>query len=723
MSSTLPPVIVEIQLKQDQFAKALSEVQGKLHGAGQAAHETHAPFSKLGEGFKELAGMATKLFAVVEVFNFLKESTKVAAQNAESFKVMELQLTRVTGASKKQVEATDQQLESLSEVSGVLTTNIRPGFEKLVLATHNTTKALQLQKLAMDVSAATGKPLTAVSMALSKSYMGNDTMLNRLVPSAKNAADKFGYLQKTFKGSAEAAGDANPYGRLQVMMEKIKVSLGTALVPLIGTFSKILLKLMPVVNMLANIFSKVMDAVAPLIDALISALLPIVLSLVQAFLPLIDKILPIVMKLFKAILPVINIFAEYLAKYLIPIIGFLVEKLADLMAWNMDSIVRGFDFLVKLLTPFWNTVLKPMLDGLISLLGIKLSSTVDIKVDKSSVSKIADSLKGLNSQGAGTGGGSGGSKTKSPLEVWQAALAKYNKAVAALKTKFNADMESLLKDHNKAVADIVSNGVKSLSDIIKQSKSLLTDAFREVTKVDAGSMFMQAGANIGNMLSMLKNKLATGAKLAEDAGKLSGLGYSQEFVQSIVAQGPEIGDQLAQQLIAGGAGQAKELQGMFDQVQNQSAHGVDKLADDIFAKAGLATEELKNQYASAHADLVNALASENDAFAASSDSLLRTYKTTMAKLQIERDKARKAYLQTGGVTAAEGRQIRRIDKDIANQNNIIKGNVSPNININTSIEATTNATADAIARAVVDAIRFNAPVTAPATPGASNGVK
>jgi hypothetical protein len=45
------------------------------------------------------------------------------------------------------------------------------------------------------------------------------------------------FLEKTFKGAAEAAADTDPYARLQIIMGELQEQIGTALLPILNEFS------------------------------------------------------------------------------------------------------------------------------------------------------------------------------------------------------------------------------------------------------------------------------------------------------------------------------------------------------------------------------------------------------------------------------------------------------------------------------------------------------
>jgi hypothetical protein len=223
-------------------------------------------------------------------------------------------------------------------------------------------------------------------------------------------------------------------------------------------------------------------------------------------------------------------------------------------------------------------------------------------------------------------------------------------------------------------------------------------------------MFLNAGGSVANFMAMMKEKLAGAKALADSAAKLSGAGYSQEFIQQIIAQGPQVGGALAQQLLAGGPEQAAAMQDLMKQVNDVSNHGVDELATQINAGGHLATDELRTQFATAQADLVAALNNENLAYARSVDQLERAVAVSMAKLKITRDKALRDQYKAMG-TAAGNRNAAAMTRDIAAQNAIIAANAEPNVtNINTTVTAQTNASAASIAAAVIAEIKFGAPV-------------
>jgi hypothetical protein len=111
-------------------------------------------------------------------------------------------------------------------------------------------------QLALDVSAGTGKSLTAVSMALSRAMNGNTMALNRIVPEAKNVTDKMGYMEKVFGGAAQAAANSDPYARMNVIFSEMYESIGYAIIPVLNQFADWLTSMLPKVQ---NFFAQLTD--------------------------------------------------------------------------------------------------------------------------------------------------------------------------------------------------------------------------------------------------------------------------------------------------------------------------------------------------------------------------------------------------------------------------------------------------------------------------------
>jgi len=725
VADTIESLKIAIELETAQLKTQLNQVTTQVESMGKNVAGQSGNVKKLGGAFEGVAGSIKKLLGAAAVIAFLNDSAKAAVEDQQSQALLARQMEVTTGANAKQKAAVEAQIGALEEMSGVADDKIRPSFATLLRATHDSTEAMKLQKLAMDISAGTGRDLESVSLALAKAQGGNTMALNKMVPGLKNSKDLMGDLQKQFKGAAKTAADANPYARLGVAFDRLKETLGKALLPILTSLTKILLPLMPIVNMLAKVISVLVKAIMPVVVAIVKALMPAFNAIVKVVLVLVQAILPPLLKILnKVLLPIIKMLSEIIIKYLVPYFMKLIEVLTPLVNLIGDYIVGAFQNLMKVVGPIWENLLKPIIDSLMALMGIKVEPTIAPQYDDSGmgdfagVGAIADIGSGEFDLGAGDGGGGGGgAKAETTAQKVQKIMRTYRQGVVKETKELNDNLAKLQAEHTSKIAEITKSGQEKLSGIVQSSMDLLRNAFADVTKIDAGNMFISAGANVTAFISMLRDKLTGAKRLAQDAAALAGAGYSQEFIDSIVAQGPLIGDQLTQQLLAAGPEQAQLVQDLFAQVQTESAHGVDSLAREIYNKSGLATEQLKNAYVTAQSELVTALKDENDAYATSTAQLQTKYEAAMAKLKTTRMNA----LKDLGLSGTGAIVTPPVTPTLTSTPTPTAVTVTPTTVINTNVVAQTHATPEQIATAITNGIKFGTPIkSAPLTPDLLN---
>ena len=174
-------------------------------------------------------------------------------------------LQNVTGATSKQIKATEDYILQTSLAFGVTDTDLRPSLERLARATKDSEQAQKLQTLALDISAGSGKSLEAVSNALGKAYEGNTGALGKLGVGLSTAElksmsfdDVTKNLSNTFGGQATA--NANTYQgrieRLKVAFDETKETIGFALLPILQTLLKF------ITDNILPIFDKVSKALS-----------------------------------------------------------------------------------------------------------------------------------------------------------------------------------------------------------------------------------------------------------------------------------------------------------------------------------------------------------------------------------------------------------------------------------------------------------------------------
>jgi hypothetical protein len=144
------------------------------------------------------------------ILGFAKASVKAAAADQKAQQQLALALKNVgLGRDAATAEGYIQRLQS---EFGIVDDKLRPAYQILAVATRDTAESQRLMGIAMDVSAANGLDLNAVSKALSKAYLGNNTALSKLgvgiskadlkTKSFKEITDQ---LSVTFAGAATTA--------------------------------------------------------------------------------------------------------------------------------------------------------------------------------------------------------------------------------------------------------------------------------------------------------------------------------------------------------------------------------------------------------------------------------------------------------------------------------------------------------------------------------------
>jgi hypothetical protein len=224
-------------------------------------------------------------------------------------------------------------------------------------------------------------------------------------------------------------------------------------------------------------------------------------------------------------------------------------------------------------------------------------------------------------------------------EAAQEAAADYAATAKDLAQKRNEDMGKLNAEHAKAVVNIQKDFSNRLATIVQQSMNRLRDAFKSATEINLGDMFKTAGSSLDGLLAAMKDKLSKAKELSKNAALLAGAGFSQTFIEQIVSQGGDAGNQMAQSILAATPEAQKQLQDLFIESENTSNYGMDALAKSIYEKSGLATNELRSLYTQTQSDLVVALADQQAAYEASIVDIQVAFDKGMADAAARRNEA------------------------------------------------------------------------------------
>jgi uncharacterized protein YukE len=197
----------------------------------------------------------------------------------------------------------------------------------------------------------------------------------------------------------------------------------------------------------------------------------------------------------------------------------------------------------------------------------------------------------------------------------------------------------LQKDYNSKVLQLQKDAAKRSAEIVKQSVDQLRNIFKGSTYRGIGDIFSGLtfegkylqGGSIQAITSALAKQTEKATSLADKAGKLQALGFTQTFIEEVVAQGPDVGGALADTIISSNPESIKQLQAYWLALEKISAHGVDSIATKLNSGLTLATEELTQQLADVQTELTLAL---SDAFKEYSDALTEIRTKTAEQIKV-----------------------------------------------------------------------------------------
>jgi len=200
--------------------------------------------AKLGKDFDVAAKKITKVFAVATAataafaIKLGKDAVKAAVEDAKSQAMLANNLRNTLGATDANIAAVEAYIEKQQALTNVQDTELRASFGKLAIAIGNTSDAMLVQGVALDVAAGTGKDLSAVTDAITKASQGNFAALKKLVPTIdssiiknKDLGKALVYLSSTYKGAAQEMAKQDPITSLSIAFDELKEKLGVALLP------------------------------------------------------------------------------------------------------------------------------------------------------------------------------------------------------------------------------------------------------------------------------------------------------------------------------------------------------------------------------------------------------------------------------------------------------------------------------------------------------------
>jgi hypothetical protein len=183
------------------------------------------------------------------VVDQLGKAVRAAAEDQKAQEQLELAVRNNTTANTEQIAEMEKTIGRMEMQKAVADDELRPALGNLVRATGDVTKAQGLLNLALDISAATGRDLQAVTIALSKAQTGNMTALTRLGVPLSAAAVKSKDLEAIqkdlalrFAGASDAAAASADGGmkKLQIALDNTYEAVGYKLLPIISDYATVL---------------------------------------------------------------------------------------------------------------------------------------------------------------------------------------------------------------------------------------------------------------------------------------------------------------------------------------------------------------------------------------------------------------------------------------------------------------------------------------------------
>ena len=709
MASTIPPVLIELQLETARISAQMAQIKGDFDNFGQTVTKQNSFMEK----FKaNAAGMfAGNLMA--QGFNMVGGAIRGAIQDAQTYEKQIAQLNagikstgNVAGLSVEGLKAQASALESLSGIDenlimqsqGVFQTftNVRNVvgegndiFNQASLAALNLSTKMQgdLQGATVQLGKALNDPIKGIS-ALTRVGVVFTEQQKAQIKTLVESGDVMGAqkiilaeMKTEFGGAAAAAGDtfAGAVFRAKDKVQDFTRDLVTNLQPILLTIGKTIGDLYT--KYLAPLFSwlgKNKEAVAAFVAVIGTAVIAFkTYQLTMAAVTAIQELYIVGMALAKGAKLADIVATEGQTGAMVLLNAVMNANPIMLVVTAVGLLAAGFVFLWNKSEGFRSAMIKVfqvLVNGAGYIVGaigklLELASKIpgiggkfkgisdavnnaanDVRKFGDNLDKLKDSKisipgfgGGKTSASSGTDGGAtapttGGiskeaaaaakkvtdalnklkedaqkiyGKMNDVIKTANEKRAQIEKDYADKKAKLNTDeLEAELKlrsDYAQKAADLETKAAQDRAAIIQKGQDMLRSAFATGAKFDLAKMFDDSDKTGTGLLQKLKDKFAAVKQLQAKAGALASAGFSQTFIQEVIAQGPEMGGAMADAILAATPDTKSQLQDLYGGLETVSKHGLDALAAQMSTSTSFATEELLNEYQKVGSDLADAL--------------------------------------------------------------------------------------------------------------------
>ena len=195
-------------------------------------------------------------------------------------------------------------------------------------------------------------------------------------------------------------------------------------------------------------------------------------------------------------------------------------------------------------------------------------------------------------------------------------IKRSQKQLADAQERYNKTVKQADQNYADSVARLQEEFGNRLAGIIQQSQDRLRNAYKAAVQVNLSTLFERdEDKSVTGLVKGLSDKLAASKQLLSNSAELASAGFSQTFIEQVVAAGTETGNELAQAILQSTPETQRELQDLFVALEQTSNSGMDQLAASIYEKQGLATQALKDLYLTTEMELAEALLDQQDQLA------------------------------------------------------------------------------------------------------------
>jgi hypothetical protein len=339
----------------DNFTKNLDKADKDVATFGDKV----AKFGKIAGAAFAAAGAAAVAYAGKLAIDGVKSAIEDEAAQAKLANT----LRNVTKATDDQIASTEEYILQTSLATGVADDELRPSLDRLTRATKDLDKAQQLQTLALDIAAGSGKSLQAVTESLSKAQEGNLAGLSRLGVGLDKAELKTltfdqitAKLAGTFENQASKQADTfqGKLARLTVAFDEGKETVGAFILDAITPMVELIVKnVIPAIQDFTSNLGEKLQPVMKVIQPIINGLRSAFNSVSSALRDNNEELQPF----YNFMKAIYNFAKDYLAPVIGETLGLAFKTLGKIIAGIIDTFADFIDKISKI---------KGLIDGIAS---------------------------------------------------------------------------------------------------------------------------------------------------------------------------------------------------------------------------------------------------------------------------------------------------------------------------------------------------------------------